>query len=211
MDLNDIDFSNLKLENIGNWPLAIRAVIVIAVAVGVLGAGYYLDTLPQLQELERAKGEEVSLKEGFEQKQSKAASFDDYKQQIVEMQDAFGSLLRQLPGKNEVADLLVDITQSGIAAGLESNLFKPEREVPRDFYAELPIKLEVNGSYHQLGQFVSNVAALPRIVTLHEINITKGRDQNKKTLTMSAVAKTYRYLDEKERARFRAAGNRRKR
>jgi type IV pilus assembly protein PilO len=167
----------------------------MTVVIAVLVAGYYLDTQSQLDDLKRQEAREESLKKDFERKQSKAANLDAYKMQMVEMEESFGTMLRQLPSRTEVADLLVDITQTGLASGLEFDLFKPEGERPKEFYAELPISLTVSGDYHQLGEFVSGIAALPRIVTLHDIDIQSTKDGG---LSMSATAKTYRYLDEEE-------------
>lgn len=202
IDINNISeqFSNLDPENIGNWPILVRIVIILGVSIGILAAVYYLDTQDQLLTLERRQQEEATLKGTFEKKQSKAASLDAYKEQMKEMEESFGTMLRQLPSKTEVADLLVDITQTGLASGLEFDLFQPKPEVPKEFYAELPIEIKVKGNYHQLGEFVSGIAALPRIVTIHNINIKseKGTGGNTSNLAMAAIAKTYRYLDEEE-------------
>ncbi|MGM0593596.1 MAG: type 4a pilus biogenesis protein PilO [Pseudomonadota bacterium] len=197
VDINKFadQFRNLDPDNIGSWPILVRGFIVMIVAIAVLGAGYYFDTQKQLEELKRSQSEEATLKKDFETKQAKAASLDAYKAQMVEMEESFGTMLRQLPSKTEVADLLVDITQTGLASGLEFDLFKPEGERPKEFYAELPISVSVNGNYHQLGEFVGGIAALPRIVTLHNISIKSERDGG---LNMSATAKTYRYLDDDE-------------
>ena len=202
----NIDFSqvDLNINNIGNWPLPIKIVVVLVICVAVLGAGYYFDTQNKVLELDGVKNIEVGLRKDFETKQAKAASLDAYKQQMVEMEESFGTMLRQLPSKTEVADLLVDITQAGLASGLEFQLFEPDKEIPQEFYAELPINIEVLGTYHEFGEFVSSVAALPRIVTLHDVDITKDSKSGK--LTMKVVAKTYRYLDETEvRERSKAA------
>lgn len=203
IDLNNISeqFSNLDPDNIGNWPILVRGLIILACSVLVLGGVYYFDTQYQLEDLQKQKDEEIQLKATFEKKQSKAASLDAYKAQMKEMEDSFGTMLRQLPSKTEVADLLVDITQTGLASGLEFNLFQPKPEIPKEFYAELPIEIDVKGDYHELGQFVSGIAALPRIVTIHDINIKHegakaGASSNQ--LSMTAVAKTYRYLDDEE-------------
>ncbi len=202
IDINNIaeQFSNLDPENIGNWPVLVRTIIVVFASLMVLGLVYYFDTQHQLTELESIQRKEDSLKATFEAKQAKAASLDAYKDQMKEMEESFGTMLRQLPSKTEVADLLVDITQTGLASGLEFDLFQPKSESPKEFYAELPIEIKVKGNYHQLGEFVSGIAALPRIVTIHNINIdaSKGTGEKPSTLAMEAVAKTYRYLDEEE-------------
>lgn len=196
IDINNIgeQFKNLDPQNIGNWPILVRSLIIITVCGGLLFAGYYFDTQEQQLELDRYRAEETSLKSTFETKQKKAANLDAYKAQMKEMEESFGTMLRQLPSKNEVADLLVDITQTGLASGLEFELFKPNKESPKEFYAELPISLSVTGGYHELGEFVGGIAALPRIVTIHDIAIT----MEKNNLSMTATAKTYRYLDEDE-------------
>lgn len=208
IDLNNFtdQFKNLDPENIGNWPILVRGLIVLAVAAAVLVAGYYFDTQKQLETLAREESQEVTLKQNFEKKQAKAANLEAYKAQMKEMEESFGTMLRQLPSKTEVADLLVDITQTGLASGLEFDLFKPLNERPKEFYAELPISVKVAGNYHQLGEFVSGIAALPRIVTLHNIEIKTGQGKGG-LLEMSATAKTYRYLDDTEIA----AGKKRQR
>jgi type IV pilus assembly protein PilO len=202
IDLNNIteQFSNLDPDNIGNWPILVRSLIILACCVLVLGAVYYFDTQYQLEELDQHRAEEARLKTTFEKKQAKAASLDAYKAQMQEMEESFGTMLRQLPSKTEVADLLVDITQTGLASGLEFDLFQPKPEIPKEFYAELPIDIDIKGSYHELGQFVSGIAALPRIVTIHNITIQSnaGKTGGSNDLSMKAVAKTYRYLDDEE-------------
>ncbi len=197
MNINEFaeQVQGLDPNNIGNWPVPIRAVIILSGFIAVLVAGYYLDTQDQRTKLERVQKAEVTLKKDFETKQAKAANLDAYKVQMVEMEESFGTMLRQLPSKTEVADMLVDITQTGLASGLEFELFKPLAEVHHEFYAELPISINVNGSYHNLGKFVSGMAALPRIVTLHDIMITSNKTG---ALSMSATGKTYRYLDDEE-------------
>ena len=196
----DIDLNNLDLSNIGSWPVAIKAVVVTVVAIAVLAAGYFLDIQSQQENLDRVTSEETRLKDDFETKQAKAANLDAYKAQMKEMEDSFGAMIRQLPSKTEVEDLLVDISQTGLASGIEFQLFKPLAEKHIEFYAELPISLKMTGTYHQFGEFVSGIAALPRIVTLENISITKasGSKGNSNILTMTATAKTYRYLDESE-------------
>jgi len=193
----DIDLNNLDLSNIGSWPVAIKGVLVAVVAVGVLALGYFVDIQAQQENLDRITSEEKRLKSDFELKQAKAANLDAYKAQMVEMEDSFGAMIRQLPSKTEVEDLLVDISQTGLASGIEFQLFKPLAEKHIEFYAELPITLKMTGTYHQFGEFVSGIAALPRIVTLENISITGGKGK-KGLLTMDVTAKTYRYLDESE-------------
>lgn len=191
-DLNDLDFND-----IGGWPVPAKAAAILLVCVLILGAGYYFDTSDQLLELERHERTERDLKQTFKTKANKAANLDAYKQQMADMKQSFGAMLKQLPSKTEVAELLVDISQTGLASGLEFELFKPLGEVPLDFYAELPIQLRMNGDYHEFGSFVSGVAALPRIVTLHDFTISPGKEGS---LVMTATAKTYRYLDDDEAA-----------
>ncbi len=198
MNINEFveQLQGLDPNNIGNWPLPIRMIIVAIVFTAVLIAGYYFDTQQQQLNLEQIQRLETSLRSDFEHKQAKAVNLDGYKAQMVEMEESFGTMLRQLPSKTEVADMLVDITQTGLASGLEFELFKPLSEVRKEFYAELPISIKVNGNYHNLGKFVSGMAALPRIVTLHNIDIKS--DAKSGVLSMSATGKTYRYLDEDE-------------
>lgn len=197
MNVNEFveQVQNLDPNNIGNWPVPVRVLIVLIGVVAVLVAGYYLDIEEQRLNLERAQKSELRLKGDFEKKQAKAANLEAYKAQMVEMEESFGTMLRQLPSKTEVADMLVDITQTGLASGLEFELFKPLAEIRKEFYAELPISIKVNGNYHNLGKFVSGMAALPRIVTLHNIKISKEKSG---ALSMSATGKTYRYLDDDE-------------
>jgi type IV pilus assembly protein PilO len=185
-DLNNLDFSN-----IGSWPLGARIGVIIVAALLVMGAGYWFDTQTQIEEWEKVKTEEQRLRKDFEQLQAKAANLDIYRQQMVELRQSFDSLLRQLPGKEEVAALLVDISQTGLAAGLEFDLFKPGTSTNQEFH-DLPIQLKVSGTYHEFGQFVSGVAALPRIVTLHDVTLVPASSKKDK-LTMEAVAKIYHY------------------
>ena len=200
--MKDIDLSSLDLSNIGTWPMAVKAALIAVVCIIVLALGYFLDTQKQLDTLERNRVEEAKLKKDFETKQAKAANLDAYKKQMEEMKQSFGAMLRQLPSKTEVEDLLVDISQTGLASGIEFQLFKPEAERQIDFYAELPIKMQMTGTYHEFGRFVSGIAALPRIVTLHNISIATDKSGN---LSMDVEAKTYRYLDEAEIAATRKA------
>jgi type IV pilus assembly protein PilO len=195
-ELNELDFSN-----IGVWPTPVKAALVLIVCVVVGVAGYYLDIEGQLKRLENIERKETELRQDFEVKQAKAANLEAYRKQLEEMKRSFGTMLRQLPNKTEVADLLVDVSQTGLASGLEFELFKPQSEAPREFYAELPIQIKVTGEYHEFGNFISGLAALPRIVTIHDVKISqqsKKQDEFGSRLVLEATAKTYRYLDEEE-------------
>lgn len=206
MNLSEINLNELDFSNIANWPPAARVIVIALIALAVLGLGYWFDIKDQQLRLDKAEKQETELKSTFEAKARKAANLEAYEQQLEEMRQSFGAMLRQLPNKTEVADLLVDISQTGLASGLEFDLFKPQAEVPRDFYAELPISVKVRGTYHEFGAFVSGVAALPRIVTVHDIAILppadKGKDaaESNGDLVMELTAKTYRYLDENEQS-----------
>ncbi|HHJ17035.1 MAG TPA: pilus assembly protein PilO [Gammaproteobacteria bacterium] len=189
-ELNDLD-----INNIANWPMPARVAIIGVVFIAVLGLGYWFDIKDQGVRLEKAEQKETQLRQTFEARAKKAANLAAYEQQLAEMKESFGAMLRQLPNKTEVAELLVDISQTGLAAGLEFELFKPQNEVPREFYAELPISIRVKGDYHEFGNFISGIAALPRIVTVHNIKM-EPNDQGE--LTMDILAKTYRYMDEEE-------------
>jgi type IV pilus assembly protein PilO len=202
VNLSEINLSELDFSNIANWPLAARIVVITLIAVAVIGLGYWFDIKDQQLRLEKEQKKEIEFKTEFETKARKAANLEAYEQQLEEMRQSFGAMLRQLPNKTEVADLLVDVSQTGLASGLEFDLFKPEAEIPREFYAELPINIKVRGTYHEFGAFVSGVAALPRIVTIHDIAIAPpAKDAKNNDLTMELVAKTYRYLDEEEQAK----------
>lgn len=192
-------------NNIASWPLFVKGIVILLICALVGGGGVWFDTMPQWDALQQAKQKEDQLKQDFEGKQAKASRLDAYKKQMDDMQRIFGEMLRQLPGKTEVAGLLVDVSQVGLASGLEFELFKPENERPIEFYAELPIKLKVIGTYHEFGNFVSGVAALPRIVTLHDFTISQEKGQGEGKLVMEATAKTYRYLDDDEIASAAAA------
>jgi type IV pilus assembly protein PilO len=146
--------------------------------------------------LERAQEDEATLRITFENKQRKAANYDAYKAQLAQIEQSFGTMLRQLPGETEIPSLIVDISQTGLAAGLQEKLFLPQGEAPRDFYAEKPIRIRLSGGYHEIANFVSGIAALPRIVTLHDINITPEDQDSFDRLILDVTAKTYRYLDE---------------
>jgi type IV pilus assembly protein PilO len=187
------DLKNINVNDIASWPIPVKVVGVLVICGAILFAGYWFLIQGEIEEYNAAQEKEVKLRETFLNKKALAINLPAYRQQMEDMQQTFGSLLRQLPNTTEVPDLLVDITQAGLGRGLEFVLFKPEKEQPRDFYAELPISVRVKGSYHDLALFVSDVAALPRIVTFGDIAITSDKGGR---LDMSAKARTYRYLEE---------------
>lgn len=187
----------LDVNDVGRWPFAFRAAVIGLVFAVVLGVGVWFfiieDKLPQLK---REQQTELDLRTTFENKQRKAANYDAYKAQLAQMEQSFGTMLRQLPGETEIPSLIVDISQAGLAAGLQEKLFQPQAETPKDFYAEKPIKIILSGGYHEIANFVSAVAALPRIVTLHNIIITPEDATRFDRLTLETTAKTYRYIEE---------------
>ena len=193
----NLDLDDLDLTNVARWPAAARAVIILVMMGSIIFLGYWFHTKDQLLELDKTAQLETDLKFLFEKKAEQATNLEAYEQQLEDMRESFGAMLRQLPNKTEVADLLVDISQTGLASGLEFELFKPQPENPKEFYAELPISIRVVGEYHEFGNFVSGVAALPRIVTLHDIHISRIGDSKTK-LGMNVTAKTYRYLEQDE-------------
>ena len=211
------DLRNLDPNNIGSWPALIKVLVILILCAAVLGAGWYFDTQHMIENLDNAKEQEVSLRSTFETKQRMAANLEPLKQQLAEMKQSFGAMLRLLPNKTEIEGLLVDISQSGLAAGLEFELFKPQPEQPQEFYAIQPISITVTGSYHEIGEFISAVAALPRIVTQHDLSMAptklatdSGAPSGAETpLRMQMVAKTYRYLDEEEIASAAGKGKKR--
>lgn len=209
LDLNDL--RNLDVNNIGSWPAPARVAVLVLIFLLVTGGGWWFKIKDMLTTLEQAERKEQELRREFASKQARAANLEAYKAQLEEMRRSFGAMLRQLPGKTEVDNLLVDISQTALAAGLQQELFKPESEIPRDFYAELPVKMRYTGGFHEFGTFASGVAALPRIVTLHDISIQPvSAGQNPQgggqgPLVMEVTAKTYRYLDEQEQAAQNAA------
>ncbi|NNJ98635.1 MAG: type 4a pilus biogenesis protein PilO [Gammaproteobacteria bacterium] len=194
--MNELDINDLK--RIGTAPAAVRVILIIILCILVVVAGYFMVITPRMEELKKAEKEESSLRRTFDEKAQKAANLDAYKQQLDEMRQSFGALLRQLPNKTEIETLLTDISQTGISSGLEIDLFKPEGLILKDFYAEYPIKLKVTGRYHEFAQFVSGVAALPRIVTLKDIEILPAGEKSGVRLSMELTAVTYQYLDEDE-------------
>jgi len=188
------DINNLDPNNPGVWPLPVKLGVFAIVLLGILYAGWKMDITKQREQLEALQQKEKEQIEILEVRQKKAANLKALKEQMKEMEQSFGDMVRQLPDKTEVAGLLVDISQTGLSAGLEFKLFKPKGEQPSEFYVTLPIDITVTGSYHQLGEFVSGIAALPRIVTTHNIKI-KRTGGSGEILQMDAVAKTYRALE----------------
>lgn len=199
MNLSEIRLEELDIEDlkkIGSAPLSVKIAIIVVLCIALAAAGYFLDTTKQKIELEKNIAEEQELRHIFVTKQAKAANLEAYKQQLDDMQTSFGTLLRQLPNKTEIETLLTDISQTGISAGLEIEYFKPEGLRPREFYSEYPIKLKVTGRFHEFAEFISGVAALPRIVTVQDISIKPADRKGGVKLRMELTAITYQYLDE---------------
>ena len=201
------DLKGLNGQPPGAWPGWARVGAIILLMIAIVAAGIYFLLNPKYEELGKRQQEEVQLRKTFERKQKKIANLDAYKAQLEEMRRSFGAMLRQLPNKTEVANLLNDISQTRVASGLEEELFQPQGEIRKEFYAEIPNKIHVIGTYHEMGDFASGVAALPRIVTVNEVNIAPvGNQRGRNTigrnfsgeLRMQALAKTYRYIDEGE-------------
>ena len=188
------DINNLDMENMGGWPFPIKIGAVVLLCLIIIAAGWHFDWKDQWAQLEKAERDEETKLTDIKSKQQQAANLDALKAQLKEIEENFGDMLRQLPDKTEIAGLLVDISQTGLGAGLEFELFKPQPEKPVEFYYEKPIEIRVVGNYHEFGEFVSSVAALPRIVTMHDIEITQEKENE--NLLMVSTAKTYRALDE---------------
>ncbi|MBF0256536.1 MAG: type 4a pilus biogenesis protein PilO [Gammaproteobacteria bacterium] len=205
MTLDDIN--NLDPKEIGIWPWPAKLAVILVVCAGLAYAGWYFHLEEQMMNLEKVQKDELNLRKDFETKQVKAVNLERYRQQLADLKESLGTMLQQLPNKTEVPALLVDVSQTGLAAGLEFKRFQPAGERKLEFYAELPINIEVVGNYHQFGDFVSGLASLPRIVTIHNINITPiGGGKGGQQLNLKAVAKTYRYLDESETPKPAAKG-----
>jgi type IV pilus assembly protein PilO len=199
MNLDDI--RRLNIREAGNWPLLPKAVVLAAIFIAILVAGYLLDWRDQLDTLEASRAVEGTLKTQYTERKGRAINFDLYVQQLNEVEQSFGALVKQLPNRSEIDALLTDVNQAGLGRGLQFDLFKPAaQEKMADFYAELPIAIKISGNYHDMGAFASDIAQLPRIVTLNDVVISNEKGQ----LSMEAVAKTFRYLDEDEMARQRA-------
>ncbi len=199
-DLRELDVNELSVDNIGSWPLAVKVIAWVLVFLLVAVLGYFYNISDLRAQLAQTEGKEVELKKEFEEKALKAANLEALRKQMVEMEASFGALVSQLPSDTEVPGLLEDITNKGVESGLEIKSIKLEPEQAREFYVELPISIEVTGSYHDFGTFVSGIAGLPRIVTLQNFKIapagqSAGKDKDASTgvLSMSISAKTYRY------------------
>lgn len=186
------ELQNLDPNNPGLWPVPVQLVAALIVMLAIIYGGYKFTVTGQYAQIDQLIQKEEDLISSLEKKQKKAANLEALKEQMKEMEQSFGDLIRQLPNKTEVAGLLVDISQTGLGAGLEFNLFKPEAEKPAEFYSELPISISVVGNYHEFGEFVSGIAALPRIVTTHDIKISGTGNE----LKMDATAKTYKAIEE---------------
>jgi len=201
-EMKSIDGEDFK--RLGTSPILLRILLLVVTAGAVIFASYWFLIKPKFAELEKVKAKEVTLRAKFDNEQSKAANRSAYVEQLEEMKKTFNVMLRQLPNKTDIESLLVDLSQTSVASGLDVKYFKPETEVPKEFYAEYPIRISVTGQYHQFGQFISGLAALPRIVTLSNINIAEVKDKRpaeantapSRQLKMDLVATTYRYIEE---------------
>ena len=205
MNFNSIvdEFKRTNWQDPGTWHWAPKILVLITILVGIPVGGFFADTQHQIEELEQGRNEEQKLKQDYLNKKRQAVNLDLHRQQLREIDTQFGALLRQLPNKSQMDALLVDINQAGLGRGLQFELFKPaQQETAREFYAELPIQVKVVGTYHDMGAFASDVGQLSRIVTLNDVKIDAGKDGN---LTMEAVARTFRYLDDQEVAQQRKA------
>ncbi|GGA67291.1 fimbrial protein [Arenimonas soli] len=198
---NNIDLRNLDFNNSGAWPIQVKVGACVLLIALIIGLGWYLFVSDRRLMLQAEESTEIQLREEFQGKQGRAANLEPLKQQLAQMEVMLQQMLRQLPSKNEMPDLIVDISQTALAAGINNELFQPGAESQREFYAEKPIQLRMVGSYHQFGAFVSGVASLPRVVimTMHDISL-QPRDGSDGILVLSGTVKTYRYLDEEEEA-----------
>lgn len=193
--MNLSDLNNLNVESLAQAPASVKSVVAGFILIIILAVGYYMDWSPAIDELKRAQAEEKTLRDSYTTKKQQAIHYETYKQRLADTEKALAALLRQLPNKSEMDDLLADVNQVGIGRGLEFDLFRPGNEAKADFYATLPVSIKVNGNYHDFGNFVSDVAKLPRVVTIHDINLAPNKSGR---MTMDATVRTYRYLDESE-------------
>ena len=197
----NIDLRNLDFNNSGAWPMQVKVGACVLIVALIIGLGWYLFVSDKRLTLETEEATEIKLREEFQGKQGRAANLEPLKQQLAQMEVMLQQMLRQLPSKNEMPDLIVDISQTALAAGINNELFQPGGESRREFYAEKPIQLRMVGTYHQFGAFVSGVASLPRVVimTMHDISL-QPKQGSAGTLVLSGTVKTYRYLDDEEEA-----------
>jgi len=202
MNLSEI---NWDINASGAWPVPVKALVIAIICAVLAGAWFYLDTLGQLEELNGSEKKELDLKTEFEEKQKKSANLQDYRDQLAQIETSLAIMIKQMPTQEEVASLLVDISQTGLASGLEFRLFQPGTPVARDFYSELPINIQVIGKYEELSLFVSGLAALPRIVTVHDVKMTPVDKED--TIVMDTTVKTY---NEQQTAEIKAPGDRRR-
>lgn len=200
--MNLSDLNNLDINQLAQAPISIKGVVAGFLMLAIIGLGYYLDWSGMLETLDTAEQEELRLRDTYTTKKRQAIHLEAYKQRLIDTEKALSALLRQLPNKAEMDDLLADVNQAGVGRGLEFDLFKPGSETMADFYATLPVSIKVNGAYHDLGNFVSDLAKLPRVVTIHDIAITPDKAGR---LKMDATVRTYRYLDEEEMANKKKA------
>ena len=200
-----VDLKNLDVNNMGVWPIGAKLVVCLLIAVVIVGLGWYFFVADKVTELERGQAQEVTLRRDFEDKAARAANLEPLKQQLAQMEQMLQQMLRQLPSRTEMPDLIVDISQTALASGISNELFQPGAEIQQDFYAEKPITLRMVGTYHQFGSFVSGVASLPRVVilTMHDISLKPrggGAITANSDLVLEGTVRTYRYLDDEETA-----------
>ncbi len=195
--MNFSDLNNLSMKDLANAPMSMKLIVLAVAFVVIMFVGYWFVWSGELAQIDTGKQEEMTLRDSFMNKKRQAVNLDIYKQQLTDIDHSFGALLKQLPNKSQMDALLSDINQAGLGRGLQFEFFKPGVETPKEFYAELPINIKVSGAYHDFGAFASDISQLSRIVTLHDLDISGDKDGN---LSMNAVIKTYRYLDEDELA-----------
>ncbi|MBA8889672.1 type IV pilus assembly protein PilO [Dokdonella fugitiva] len=205
------DLRNLDRNNIGGWSKSVKFFFCAIIVALILFLGWYFKISVQQEDLKTAQDKELALKKEFSDKQGKVVNLEAYRKQLADMEEMLQTMLRQLPSRTEMPDLLNNITQAALSAGIETQLFQPGSEVMKDFYAEKPIQLKMLGTYHQFGTFISNVASLPRVVilTMHDVSL-KPADQKASpggTLLLEGIVKTYRYLDDDEQAAVAKAKN----
>jgi type IV pilus assembly protein PilO len=195
------DFNNIDFKNTGSLPMPVKLVLLGFIFLILLGLGYWFLWSDQMTEIDQAKAKEVELRQVFLTKKAQAIKVEAYKQQMIDIEKTFGALLKQLPDKSQMDGLLTDINQAGLGRGLEFELFRPGQEAVSGFYAEMPIQIKIQGTYHDIGAFATDISKLSRIVTLNDLTISPiSKDAKETMLTMDAVAKTYRYLDSSEMA-----------